>query len=169
MILRAYISRRFQCHSNVSAHVTEESTQRGLCNWNRLSWGRFMATARLSVVRPAPIGASTTESTSAERVVLMCASALFTGLTQQQCMEIASYARARTFARDELLFMQGQQVRSILLLQSGSVKLTQLSSSGNEVILWMNGSGDAVGVHSESQACNHSCSARALEQRSEEH
>ena len=79
-------------------------------------------------------------------------------------MEIASYARARTFARDELLFMQGQQVRSILLLQSGSVKLTQLSSSGNEVILWMNGSGDAVGVHSESQACNHSCSARALEQ-----
>ena len=51
-------------------------------------------------------------------------------------------AKARTFARDELLFMQGQPVRNLVLIQSGSVKSTQISSGGNEVILWMNGSGD---------------------------
>lgn len=93
----------------------------------------------------------------------MCASALFTGLTHEACIEIASCARARTFARDELLFMQGQPVRNLVLLQDGSVKLTQLSSGGNEVILWMNGKGDAVGVSPETPACSHTCSARALE------
>jgi len=123
-----------------------------------------MATARYLTVRHTPSGVSTTDSNVAERVVLMCASALFTGLTQQQCMEIASCARARTFARDELLFMQGQQVRNLVLIQSGRVKLTQLSPNGNEVILWMNGQGDAVGVPSQASTCNHACSARAMEQ-----
>jgi CRP-like cAMP-binding protein len=60
--------------------------------------------------------------------------------------------------------MQGQPVRNLVLLQTGSVKLTQLSSSGNEVILWMNGQGDAVGVQVEAPTCNHTCSARAMEQ-----
>lgn len=122
-----------------------------------------MATARLPVARPASIGAYNTETTIAERVVLMCASALFTGLSHQQCMEIATCARARTYARDELLFMQGQPIRNIVLLQTGSVKLTQLSPNGNEVILWMRGSGDAVGEHTATDPCSHTCSARALE------
>jgi CRP-like cAMP-binding protein len=70
----------------------------------------------------------------------------------------------RTFARDELLFIQGQPIRSVVLIQSGSVKLTQLSANGNEVILWMNGSGDAMGVHADSPSCSHTCTARAMEQ-----
>ena len=131
---------------------------------NRLSWGRFMATVNFQTVRHALAGASTTESHIAERVVLMCASALFTGLSQQECMEIASCAKARTFARDELLFMQGQPVRNLVLIQTGRVKLTQLSPSGNEVILWMNSSGDTVGVPADTTACSHTCSARAMEQ-----
>ncbi len=94
----------------------------------------------------------------------MCASALFTGLTPRECREIAACAHARTYARDELLFMQGQPVRSLVLIQSGSVKLTQLSANGNEVILWMNGSGDAMGVHADSPSNSHTCSARAMEQ-----
>lgn len=98
----------------------------------------------------------------AEHLVLMCASALFTGLEERECREIASCARARTFARDELLFTQGQPVRSLILLQSGSVKHTQLSSGGNEVLLWMSGTGDAVNLEPES-ACGHTCSARAME------
>jgi CRP-like cAMP-binding protein len=135
-----------------------------------------MATERLSVViqgsggslRPEAKqgigGISQFDSSLAERVVLMCASALFTGLTQRECMEIASCAKARVFARDELLFMQGQPVRNLVLIQSGSVKSTQLSPNGNEVILWMNGSGDTVGVAGDAAACSHTCSARAMEQ-----
>lgn len=114
-------------------------------------------------MRLAPAGASTPDSTLADRVVLMCASALFSGLRREECLEIASCARARSFARDELLFMQGHPVQNLVLLQAGSVKLTQLSSSGNEVILWMNGKGDTVGVSPEVPACSHTCSARAME------
>jgi CRP-like cAMP-binding protein len=94
---------------------------------------------------------------------MMCASALFTGLSRQDCLEIASCAKARTFARDELLFMQGQPVRNLVLIQSGRVKLTQLSPNGNEVILWMNAPGDAVGVPADTSVASHTCSARAME------
>lgn len=123
-----------------------------------------MATERLSVANLGHGGPSHPDNNLAEHVVLMCASALFTGLAQHECLEIASCARVRVFARDELLFMQGQPVRNLVLIQSGSVKSTQLSPGGTEVILWMNGTGDAVGVPGDLTACNHTCSARAMEQ-----
>ncbi len=99
----------------------------------------------------------------AEHLVLMCASALFTGMTERELTQIASCARVRTFARDEILFAQGDPNRNLTMLLSGSVKLTQISSGGNEVLLWMSGSGDAVNVGSESDSCTHTCSARAIE------
>ena len=108
--------------------------------------------------------ASSPGSKMAEHLVLMCASALFTGLSQRECMEIASCARARTFARDEILFTQGQPVRNLILLESGSVKSTQLSSAGSEVLMWMSGSGEPVNVNAYPITCNHTCSARAMEQ-----
>ncbi len=125
-----------------------------------------MATARTrGVFHGAQSGEpSTIDSNVADRIMLMCASALFTGLSPRECREIAACAHARTYARDELLFMQGQPVRSLVLIQTGSVKLTQLSANGHEVILWMNGSGDAMGVHADSPSCSHTCSARAMEQ-----
>ena len=71
----------------------------------------------------------------AEHLVLMRASALFSGLSQPECSEIFSFARARSFARDEILFSQGQPVRNLIFLQSGSVKHTQVSENGSEVLL----------------------------------
>ena len=99
-----------------------------------------------------------------EHLVLMCASALFTGLTQRDCAEIVSCGRARTYARNELLYTQGQPAQNLILLQSGSVKHTQLSAAGNEALIWMSGSGDALNVQTETTSCGHSCSARAMEQ-----
>lgn len=95
---------------------------------------------------------------------MMCASVLFAGLTEKECLEIASCARARTFAQDEILFMQGQSARNLVMIHTGSVKLSQLSSNGSEVILWMTGSKEPVGVPAETSFCNHTCSARAMEQ-----
>ena len=72
--------------------------------------------------------------------------------------------RSRTFARDEELFSQGQPVRIFIVLESGCVKQTQLSSSGDEVLLRMSTSGEAVNAQAASRdCCAHSCSARALE------
>ena len=94
---------------------------------------------------------------------MMAASALFTGLKYEECVEIASCANVRTFARNELLFMQGESARHMVMVESGSVKLSQLSSNGSEVILWLSGSGDPVSMHAECLPCNHTCSARAME------
>jgi CRP-like cAMP-binding protein len=113
--------------------------------------------------RLGPEASSSAESNVAERLVLMCASALFSGLSKQECMEIVSCGRARTFARNEILFTQGQPVHNLILIESGSVKLTQISPGGSEVLLWMSGSGDALNVHAEMMSCNHTCSARAIE------
>src|SRR6201993_692576 len=104
---------------------------------------------------PASGASPSANSNLAEHLVLMCASALFTGLSQRECMEIASCARARTFARDEILFAQGQPVRNLILLESGSVKLPQLSPAGSEVLRWMSGSGEPVNVNAQPIACNH--------------
>jgi CRP-like cAMP-binding protein len=100
----------------------------------------------------------------AERVALMRASALFTGLLQDELREIAECSEVRTFARNELLFMQGETVRSLVLIQTGSVKVTQLSAGGNESLLWLNGTGETVGAHHIAPHCTHSCSARTMEQ-----
>lgn len=99
-----------------------------------------------------------------EHLVLMSASALFRGLSPKECVEIVSCGRARTFMRDQILYTQGQPVNNLILLQSGSVKHTQLSTNGNEVLLRISGSGDALTVDLELPSCNHSCSARTMEQ-----
>jgi len=108
-------------------------------------------------------GSSSIQPNLGEHLLLMCASALFSGLTEQECNQIVSCGRARTFVRNELLFAQGQPVRSLIFLQSGSVKHTQLSERGAEVLLWMSGSGEALSVQGAATSCNHSCSARAME------
>jgi CRP-like cAMP-binding protein len=95
---------------------------------------------------------------------MMRGSAVFAGLTESGCLEVASGARARTFVRDELLFMQGQPAGSLVMLHDGSVKHTQLSSNGDEVILRMSGKGDPVGIPACPLSSNHSCSARAVQQ-----
>ena len=99
----------------------------------------------------------------AGRVALLRNSPLFEGLSEKECEKIASYARARTFARDEMIFMQGQPLRNLALIRTGSVKITQLSSKGSEVILWMHGCGSVVGMLSESSAGHNPCSACAME------
>jgi len=98
-----------------------------------------------------------------ENVVSMSASALFTGLTERECIEVIACGRVRTFVRNQLLYAQGQPTNTLILLQSGVVKHTQLSANGEEVLLWMSGSGEALHLQTEATSCGHSCSARAME------
>jgi CRP/FNR family transcriptional regulator, nitrogen oxide reductase regulator len=71
-------------------------------------------------------------------------------------------ARWHTLCRDKNLFMKEQPVRHVLLLISGCVKLTQVSPSGNEVILWLFGAGDVLGAIGVAHGGTHSCSAQVL-------
>ena len=104
------------------------------------------------------------ESHIGERVLLICNSALFAGLSEEQCIEIALCSKARASARRGVLFMQGQPVRILMLIQNGNAKLTQISSNGDEVILRISGRGDSVGVYPDQSSEFHSCSAQAIEE-----
>jgi len=123
-----------------------------------------MATAILQTVRQGPATTVLTAANLAERVNLIRNSPLFSDLSAEQCEDIARQARPKVFARDEMLFMQGQQVRDLALIRTGSVKIMQLGPNGNEVILWIHGTGNVVGGLSEPTSSHHSCSARAMEQ-----
>jgi CRP-like cAMP-binding protein len=123
-----------------------------------------MATAILQTVRQGPATTVLTAANLAERVNLIRNSPLFSDLSTEQCEDIARQARPKVFARDEMLFMQGQQVRDLALIRTGSVKIMQLGPNGNEVILWIHGTGNVVGGLSEPISSHHSCSARAMEQ-----
>ena len=88
---------------------------------------------------------------------------LFNGLPESAFDEIAGFARRRVFAREELLFLQGHQAVSLIVLQSGCVKHTQIGTNGTEVLLRFSGAGDVVGIGGESALTTHHCSARAME------
>jgi CRP-like cAMP-binding protein len=91
-------------------------------------------------------------------------SALFAGISPQQCREIVAAARPRVFATDEILFMQGHPVRTHVLIQSGNVKITQVSETGREVLIWMTGPGESVCIpHEAPGRRHHACSARATQ------
>jgi len=97
-----------------------------------------------------------------ERLSFYKASTLGLGMSDQECFDLASRSRLRTFHRQDRLFMQGEPQRELFLLRSGYVKLTQLSHSGSEVLLWICGPGSVLGIRAEMNARPYSCSAHAV-------
>lgn len=71
--------------------------------------------------------------------------------------------RSRMYAPDEVIFVQGAPANALMLIESGSVKLTQVSPDGNEVILWVNGAGDMFGLQAQEPSNWYTCSARVVE------
>lgn len=122
-----------------------------------------MGVQSLYPARPVQPGAPPSPSVLEERVNLLTASPLCSNLPHEDIVRIASCARPKAYARDESLFIQGQPARCLLLIRTGAVKITQISSSGNEVILWMYGRGNVLGVLSDPNGDCHPSSARAME------
>jgi CRP-like cAMP-binding protein len=97
-----------------------------------------------------------------QRLNILRDSALCAGLTDAEITELAGLARSKIFERRDVIFAQGQPVRQLLLLESGSVKLTQVGTNGSEVILWLRGAGDPVGLTGALSHSPHTCSARVV-------
>jgi CRP-like cAMP-binding protein len=124
--------------------------------------GRSMATAILTAASYAPGGALTREYGIAKRVITLCASPLFTGLSMRECAQIASIASERFFERNQPLFMQGQPARHLMMIRAGSVKVSQLSRNGEEAVLLMTGPGDPLGMLTEALSQTYTCTASAM-------
>jgi CRP-like cAMP-binding protein len=104
-----------------------------------------------------------TDSDAGARVVAMRDSALFSGLTEQECKMLALSATRRRFASGQPLFMQGKRIREVLLIESGTVKMSKIGCDGDEVILWINGRSDVLEIPLDDQKSRYTCTARAVE------
>jgi len=90
--------------------------------------------------------------------------ALFSGILPGDYTRIAAAARVKEFARGEVLYLEGDSVRQVLLLTSGLVKLNKLGLSGTEVIVRLGVPGDVLGALGLFSGGNHCTTAQAFRQ-----
>lgn len=73
---------------------------------------------------------------------LLAQTDIFNGLPPEQLAAIAQIARSQTYDKREVLFHQGDEGNGFYIVQSGRVKIFQLSASGREQILHVFSAGD---------------------------
>ena len=71
--------------------------------------------------------------------------ALFSGLDAAALEEVAGAARGRTIGAGSAFFREGDPAESFFVVQTGTVKLTQLTPEGHVVVLRLLSPGDAFG------------------------
>jgi len=87
---------------------------------------------------------------------------LFAGILPGDYAKIAAGARVKEFKRGEVLFLEGDSVRQVLLLTSGSVKMTKVGLSGNEVLLRFSVPGAVLGAAGLFSTGKHCSTAQAF-------
>jgi CRP-like cAMP-binding protein len=87
---------------------------------------------------------------------------LFTGVSPEAVIRITAAARLKRFTRGEMVFLAGDTVEQVLLLISGSMKITQLGPKGLEVILRLGAPGDVFDVVSLFATGKHCTTAQAI-------
>ena len=88
---------------------------------------------------------------------------LFSDVSAGDCASIISAGREKRFPRRQTIFSEGDPVQQVVMLLSGSVKVTQIGMSGNEVILRLNGSGEIVGAFRLCANSTHCSTAQAVQ------
>jgi CRP/FNR family transcriptional regulator, nitrogen oxide reductase regulator len=98
------------------------------------------------------------------RIACIRTAPLFCGLPQWESYEIAHAAQELHFLHRETIFRQDDPVRFVYVVAAGTVKMTQLSEGGKEVILRVDRRGSliddltgALQVHASSAHAIHSC------------
>jgi CRP-like cAMP-binding protein len=93
--------------------------------------------------------------------------ALFSEVSPSDRQAILSSARQKTFPARDCIFIQGDAARHVYLVLEGYVKIHQVGSTGNEVILRLMSPGDLIkasgtgsrGVHTSTAQAIQSCNA----------
>src|SRR4051812_30518771 len=70
---------------------------------------------------------------------------LFAGLSPAARLEVAAAAQTCAAEAGAILFREGEPARAFFVVKSGSVKLTQLTPEGHQVVLRLLGPGEAFG------------------------
>ncbi|NLY68125.1 MAG: Crp/Fnr family transcriptional regulator [Tissierellia bacterium] len=70
---------------------------------------------------------------------------IFSTLTFDEMMEVASITVSRRYKKGEMVFLQGQMEKKLYVIHKGRVKITRISSSGKEQIIRILGPGEFMG------------------------
>ena len=87
---------------------------------------------------------------------------MFANIPPADYREIVSAGRESQFPRRVTIFLEGDRVRHVVLLTSGSAKVMRLGQNGTEVILRLAGPGDVVEITGFPAQCRHCSTAQAL-------
>ncbi len=98
------------------------------------------------------------------RMVSIQQTQMFSDIPLADGMAIVANAHERQFGRRQTLFVEGEPARYVYLVLSGCLKLSQVGTNGQEVILRLNGPGDVLGAIGT--ASENYCEARTLQQSS---
>jgi CRP-like cAMP-binding protein len=88
---------------------------------------------------------------------------LFSDVSPSDCASIISAGREKHYRRKQTIFSEGDPVRQVVFLLSGFVKIIQVGSNGDEVILRINGVGEIVGAFRLSINHHHCSTAQAIQ------
>lgn len=76
---------------------------------------------------------------------LLSRAPLFEALTDDALRQVAEASQARRFVSGSTVFHEGDEAESFFVIGAGSIKLTQLTPEGHQVVLRLIGPGDAFG------------------------
>jgi CRP-like cAMP-binding protein len=117
--------------------------------------------------RPSAVASAATTNSSCEinanrDAALVQQYLLFSNISPADCREIVSTARKEEYLRRQTIYLDGDPVRQIVLLTSGCAKIVQVSQNGCEVILRLNGPGEALGMVGTNTQTRHCSAAQTL-------
>lgn len=101
--------------------------------------------------------------TSTAVTAILGSSGLFDGLTEKQLAAVAEEAHTKRFTKGELLFREGDEADSFLIITEGSVKVFVTSDRGHEMVLATIRPPESLGEVSLLDGGPRSASASALE------
>jgi CRP-like cAMP-binding protein len=99
---------------------------------------------------------------SSVRAIQVSPIALLADMSSSESREVLSAATQSSYASNEALFLEGHPANCLILIETGSVKLSRIGHDGAEVVLRICGSGELVDVYADSGYRRHTCSAHAM-------
>lgn len=104
----------------------------------------------------------TQDQALARRVALLCTMPIFVDLSERDLAGLAADLRAKEYAKDELIFRQGDESREIYFVRKGKVRIYKISPNGNETSIAIFSTNDVIGELAAIDQEPRSASAKAM-------
>lgn len=88
---------------------------------------------------------------------------IFSNLTYEEMMEVASITTEKTFKKGEMVYMAGDKGEKLYVIHSGRVKINRFTESGKEQVIRVLGPGEFMGELSLFSSANMTDNAETLE------